>query len=223
MGVNIAIMGYPINHGPGSPSAVTSVFGRTGNVVAMSGDYSAASVGADPAGTSAAAIAAHLAASNPHVQYQRIDDLEAIVTNLITEYDNNVNNPLTLPFNLRNEVVTDTAAIAQNTMEIGYVTLAKSFQLRKLTTNRPARVRLYMTVGDMTADLSRPFSTTPPANSGVILDIQTNGSTLYQRFDYPIEGYDDKITPDGQIAFAVTNLDTVTDVVEFTLAYLRTE
>ena len=49
--------------------AVSSVFGRTGAVTAQTGDYTPAQVGADPAGTAAAAVAAHEAAPDPHPQY----------------------------------------------------------------------------------------------------------------------------------------------------------
>lgn len=48
---------------------VSSVFGRTGAIAAQSGDYTAAQVGADPTGTAASALAAHVAAANPHTQY----------------------------------------------------------------------------------------------------------------------------------------------------------
>ncbi len=42
----------------GSSAPVSSVFGRTGSVVAQSGDYTAAQVGADPAGSAAAVASA---------------------------------------------------------------------------------------------------------------------------------------------------------------------
>lgn len=51
---------------PGSGAgAVSSVFGRTGAVVAQSGDYTAAEVGADPSGSAASAQSAAEAASVP--------------------------------------------------------------------------------------------------------------------------------------------------------------
>lgn len=52
-----------VNAIPASP--VSSVFGRVGAVTAQSGDYTAAQVGADPAGSAAAAQAAAEAASDP--------------------------------------------------------------------------------------------------------------------------------------------------------------
>lgn len=75
---------------------VLSVFGRTGNVVAQSGDYTAAQVGADPAGTAAAAIAAHVALADPHTQYADllhthvatdISDSTAVGRTLLTAVD----------------------------------------------------------------------------------------------------------------------------------------
>lgn len=48
---------------------VTSVFGRTGAVVAQPGDYTASDVGADPTGTASSAIASHVALPDPHSQY----------------------------------------------------------------------------------------------------------------------------------------------------------
>ena len=47
-----------LGNAPGGAGAVTSVFGRTGAVVAAGGDYTAAQVGADAAGAAAAAQAA---------------------------------------------------------------------------------------------------------------------------------------------------------------------
>lgn len=48
---------------------VSSVFGRTGAVVAEAGDYTPAQVGADPLGSASAAVAVHVAAGDPHTQY----------------------------------------------------------------------------------------------------------------------------------------------------------
>ena len=61
----------------GAGGAVASVFARTGAVVAQTGDYSPAQVGADPAGSAAAAIVNHISAVNPHPNYATDDDLTA--------------------------------------------------------------------------------------------------------------------------------------------------
>jgi len=57
--------------------AVTSFNGRTGNVVPESGDYTPAQVGADPTGTAAAAVAAHVAEADPHPQYTTASEAAA--------------------------------------------------------------------------------------------------------------------------------------------------
>ena len=59
----------PASQLPSTASGVSSFKGRTGTVTPANGDYSAAQVGADPAGTAEAAIEDHLAAENPHPQY----------------------------------------------------------------------------------------------------------------------------------------------------------
>ena len=56
---------------------VASFNGRTGSVVPASGDYTAAQVGADPAGTAASAVSAHEAASDPHPQYTTASEAAA--------------------------------------------------------------------------------------------------------------------------------------------------
>jgi hypothetical protein len=61
----------------GAGGAVASVFARTGVVSAQTGDYSPAQVGADPAGSAAAAIVNHIASANPHPNYATDDDLTA--------------------------------------------------------------------------------------------------------------------------------------------------
>ena len=53
----------------GGPATVASVFGRLGAVVAQAGDYTPAQVGADPAGTAAAAVVTHVSQPDPHTQY----------------------------------------------------------------------------------------------------------------------------------------------------------
>jgi hypothetical protein len=53
----------------GGGAAVTSFNGRSGAIAPQQGDYTAAMVGAEPAGTAASAIAAHNSALDPHPQY----------------------------------------------------------------------------------------------------------------------------------------------------------
>lgn len=52
----------------GVGGAVDSVFGRTGDVFAQNGDYTAGQVGADPAGTAATAVTNHNSSGTAHGQ-----------------------------------------------------------------------------------------------------------------------------------------------------------
>ena len=54
---------------------VSTFNGRTGVVMPQAGDYTAAQVGADPAGAAAAAVANHRADPNAHVGYAKTTDL----------------------------------------------------------------------------------------------------------------------------------------------------
>lgn len=60
---------------------VTSVFGRGGDITALSGDYTAVQVGADAAGTASAAVASHVAAGDglAHIATQVADTATKVI------------------------------------------------------------------------------------------------------------------------------------------------
>ena len=221
--INIAIMGYPLGQTIIVTTGVNSFNGRTGVITPQSGDYTPSQVGADASGTASTLLSNHVGLSDPHVQYQSKSDLENIIDAAISAYDADILNPLVSPMNLRATKTITTSLLVTGESEIGQVLLAKSYQLRRIESNVPCRIRLYMTSTDLTNDLGRPFIDTPPINSGVVIDFQTSIGNLSYRLDYPIEGYDDEIIPDGYIPFSITNLDNVDSVVELSITYLRTE
>lgn len=99
----------------GGPGAVTSVFGRTGAVVAANGDYTKAQVGLslvdnttdlnkpistatqaaldtkEASGTAATAVAAHVALPDPHTQYALESSLSDVATS--GDYNDLINTP----------------------------------------------------------------------------------------------------------------------------------
>jgi len=84
------INGFPsINSS--SVAGVTSFNGRAGIVISQSGDYNALMVGADAIGTANTLIGTHISNIDPHTQYQTETELESIVDNLITTYNNSIN------------------------------------------------------------------------------------------------------------------------------------
>lgn len=218
--INHSIFGYPLNQS--SPGDVTSVFGRYGNIIAMTGDYTAAMVGAEPTGSVSTAFAAHIGEPDPHTQYQAKSELETIIDNAILEYDNNIGTtPASIP-SLRQTTTITTLLLNPDEIEIGLALMSKSYQLRRIEVDKPCRIRLYMTVLDRNNDLSRPHSVTPPQNSGTVIDLEMAASSYY-RLDYPIDGYDDEAIPDGYIPYSITNMDSTSGVVNVTLSYLKTE
>lgn len=79
------------NFTEGSGGAVDSVFGRTGVVTAQTGDYTAAQVGADPAGTgaseAAAAVAAHEGEADPHPGYTTTAEATSIAASAVSTHE----------------------------------------------------------------------------------------------------------------------------------------
>ena len=75
------------NFTEGSGGAVDSVFGRTGVVTAQTGDYTAAQVGADAAGTAASAVSAHEGAANPHPVYTTDAEATTLAQAQVTSHE----------------------------------------------------------------------------------------------------------------------------------------
>ncbi len=84
------INGFP-STSSSSVAGVTSFNGRAGIVISQSGDYNALMVGADAMGTANTLIGTHISNIDPHTQYQTETELESIVDNLITTYNNSIN------------------------------------------------------------------------------------------------------------------------------------
>lgn len=84
------INGYPTTGGT-NVSGVASFNGRTGIVISQTGDYTALMVGADPTGTALSLLNNHISNLDPHIQYQKEDELEFIIDGLIDNYNNNIN------------------------------------------------------------------------------------------------------------------------------------
>lgn len=85
------INGFPITSGGSSVAGVTSYNGRTGIVLSQTGDYTALMVGADASGTANTLLTSHISNIDPHNQYQKESELETIIDDLITTYNNNIN------------------------------------------------------------------------------------------------------------------------------------
>lgn len=122
----------------------------------------------------------------------------------------------------RRAAIISTGVLSVGARESGLVQLAPAYRLYRLVTSVPARVRLYVSIAKRDADVARPVSVDPGADSGLVLDYVTTSGFLGGDLSPVIDGFDDKPLPDGMIAYVVDNLDTA-GAVSCTLVYLRTE
>jgi hypothetical protein len=116
-----------------------------------------------------------------------------------------------------------TASLAASASEAGTINLANGYRLMRVTTNRPARVRLYTTAAKQTADASRAIGTAPTGDHGLILEAVTTSGVLSTDLSPMVDGFDGATTPTGAIPYHVTNKDSTTGTVTVTFLWIRTE
>jgi hypothetical protein len=124
---------------------------------------------------------------------------------------------------VRSTATYTTASLVTLASEMGAVTISKAYRLFAISTNRPARVRLYTTSAKRDADITRAVGTSPTGDHGLMLEFVTAASLLSADLSPTVDGFDGKITPDGAIPITVTNQDTATGTVTVTFTYIRTE
>lgn len=115
-----------------------------------------------------------------------------------------------------------TASLASGAGADVTIPLAKGYRLLDITTSRAARVRLYATAADRTADVARAIGTDPTGDHGCYLDFVTTVSDLSWRLTPPVEGANMEAAPDANVSMRVTNLDAAGAVV-VTFTYVQTE
>jgi hypothetical protein len=140
---------------------------------------------------------------------------------------------------VRTDKVLTTASIAGDnlSLDIGTVTLNRSFLLVKVQCDRAARVRLYETAaarladtglsGSGTPSADRPNSVPPTAGTqhGVICDLYLDTSDKYTvwRCSPEIPGNNNESSPTSSIQYAVTNLSGSAHTVQVTFSFIGTE
>ena len=115
-----------------------------------------------------------------------------------------------------------TGSLVASGQETGVVALAAGYRLYVVSTDRPARVRLYATVAYRDADASRPKGTDPSGDHGVVLEVITASDLLEVTLAPVVNG----AVLDGggsMVPITVDNLDSTTGTVTVTIDYLRTE
>jgi len=107
-------------------------------------------------------------------------------------------------------------------IEAGAVVAFPGWRVIRLETSRPARVRLYPTLAQRDADLSRGIGVKPQPHSGRLLEMVTYAGALIWNTNPTVDlASEDKSDPTFFVS--VTNLDSVTETVVTTYTYVRTE
>ena len=94
------------------------------------------------------------------------------------------------------------------------LTLGDAWRVVKVQTSCYARIRIYTTVAASAADISRLPGTDPAPNSGVLLDVLTDGELLMSPLvdGWSVEGLENPIM--------VENMSSSPEIVTVTLTYL---
>lgn len=113
-----------------------------------------------------------------------------------------------------------TSVLSTNSSEdVIFLLVGKTYSLTKVITNVPARVVLYIDSSSRSNDSTRPESTDPLINSGVILDIATGVGDLVKVITPAVIGWN----TDSNIYAKVVNKGSSSAAVTVTLTYLSME
>jgi hypothetical protein len=123
----------------------------------------------------------------------------------------------------RSVTAKSSGALAVGASAQSTVTLANSARLLRVAADRACRVRMYTRSGVQAGDESRPTSTAPTGDHGVVLDVVLTAAMLSLDLVPQVDVSDLKATPDGLIPITITNTATSSGTTVVTLTYLRTE
>jgi hypothetical protein len=126
------------------------------------------------------------------------------------------------PFGTRASVVKTTAALAAGASEAGTINMASGYRLLNLTTNAPARVRLYSSTAQRDADVSRAKGVAPTGNHGLIFEAVTASGLLDLDVTPSVLGHH-KTLGTAAIPITITNEGASSQAVTATLIYQATE
>lgn len=100
------------------------------------------------------------------------------------------------------------------------IILSRIYRLLSITTDRPARIRLYGTVAAQTADLNRVIGSDPAPGADVMFDYVTATGALTAVMSPLVDGSNMETIPTNIIAMTVQNLDSITSTVTVTFTYI---
>lgn len=122
----------------------------------------------------------------------------------------------------RSEQEETTAVLDPGEQHLDTLTAAPSLRLYKISSNRPARVRVYSDETARNTDQDRGIGRKPPPNSGRLLEVVTTAGML----ELVLSPAVDLVSAAEFVSdfyVSVTNLDSVAGAVVITYYYIRTE
>ena len=107
-----------------------------------------------------------------------------------------------------------TASLAADASAHTTFPLGNQYRVVKVTTNVPARVRLYVDNASMLADAVRAVGTDPADGAGVLLDVVTSADLLAMNLSPLVDGW---LATGTDVSATITNLAATSQVVAVTL------
>lgn len=115
-----------------------------------------------------------------------------------------------------------TALLADGATETGLIPIAPSYQLLRIQTNVPSRVRLYASTAQRDADVARVATTDPTGDHGLLFEFMTTTGDLDWALAPMVDGYR-LDTVSSSIPITITNLSGSSAAVTVTLTYIPAE
>jgi len=123
----------------------------------------------------------------------------------------------------RQSVTFSTALLAPMARETGSVEMATAFGILTITTNHPARVRLYDTAAHCAADASRALGVYPADNAGCLFEFITTPSMLSSPIPRAVNGFNNEYPVTTSIAYVVENNDIIGRSITTTFTFMPEE
>lgn len=121
----------------------------------------------------------------------------------------------------RQELVYTTPILPGGQMFSDDLELHPSVRVFRVSTNHPARVRIYATAAQRDADLPRSIGTEPTGNHGRLFELITSLDILAYDLTPVVDL--SSVDESGLFAIAVTNLSDPDFAIQTTFNYVRTE
>ncbi|POH63643.1 MULTISPECIES: hypothetical protein [Cryobacterium] len=123
----------------------------------------------------------------------------------------------------RATVTRTTPSLANSATDTGAITLAKSYRLLSISTDKPCRIRLYATVAQQAADAARAIGTDPTGNHGLMLEYVSTAGVLAATLSPAVDGTNLEATPSTAIPISIQNLSGGASTVTASFVFLGTE